>query len=58
MKQTVKAVLARFNGDKISAAVYCHDMITRYPHLRDEYTEVLMLIAAETGKELWEAAHA
>lgn len=38
MKQTIKAILARFDGDRWKAADYCTEMM-RYAHLRDEYRE-------------------
>lgn len=37
MKYTVKAILARFNGDAWLAQQYCGDIAARYPALRDEY---------------------
>jgi hypothetical protein len=37
MEPTLKAILARFKGNKAAAAVYCRNMAHDYPKLRDEY---------------------
>ena len=41
MQATVRAVLARFNGDTTRAAHYCADIAARYPHLKTEYMQLL-----------------
>ena len=38
MELTLKAILARFSGDREAAIQYCYGIIDQYPHLRDEYT--------------------
>lgn len=45
MNQTIRAILARFNGDPIAAAIYCHDIMTQYPRLKAEYSQILTDIA-------------
>ena len=40
----VKAILARFNGDKTKAANYCTLMAVEYEHVAQEYYEYLALI--------------
>lgn len=49
MNWSVKAILARFNGDSVAAIGYCEDMAIRYPHLAKEYTEYKLAIAGETA---------
>lgn len=41
MNPSVKAILARCNGDRDEAAEYCVTMMNTYPHLYDEYAGYL-----------------
>lgn len=50
MDLTIKAILARFGGDPNKAAVYCHDIMTQYPHLKSEYGTLLL----EITRRQWE----
>lgn len=45
MTLSAHAILGRFNGDVLAAAEYCHDMMTQYPKLHEEYDEYLGEIA-------------
>ena len=47
MKLTLKAILARWNGDRKQAIDYCYSIIDKYPHLRDEYSAVVDLLTSE-----------
>ncbi|MGA3200151.1 MAG: hypothetical protein ABSD89_12220 [Halobacteriota archaeon] len=44
MNCTVKAVLARFGGDKRAAIDYCVDLARANPKLADEYWHILDMI--------------
>jgi hypothetical protein len=48
MNLTVKAVLARWNGDRHAAIEYCYTIMDAYPQLRDEYSGI---VDALTGHE-------
>lgn len=41
MKETLKAVLARFQGDRYQAMVYCENIANHHPWLRKEYTQLM-----------------
>lgn len=41
MNPSVRAILARFNGDHEAAAEYCAEMMTTYTRLYDEYGRYL-----------------
>lgn len=41
MNLSVKAILARFNGDRDKAAEYCVEIMNTYPRLYDEYAGYL-----------------
>lgn len=49
MNWSVKAILARFDGDSVAAIAYCEDIAIRYPHLAQEYTGYKLAIAQETA---------
>jgi hypothetical protein len=48
MKWTLKAILARFGGDREKAIDYCYDLVDTYPRLRAEYSTI---VDALTGHE-------
>lgn len=48
MTETVKAVLARWNGDREAAIDYCYRIMDAYPRLRVEYSGI---VDALTGHE-------
>ena len=58
MTLSAHAILGRFNSDVLSAAEYCHDMMTQYPHLRAEYDGYLGEIAEHFNQKAKAAAHA
>lgn len=37
MNWSVKAIIARFGGNKTAAMLYCREMSNQYQHLRSEY---------------------
>ena len=41
---SVKAILARFSGNKAEAIVYCQNVIMQYPRLRQEYRAYLNVL--------------
>ena len=47
MTPTIKAILARFNGNRTKAAQYCSDIAWTYPHLCREYMALRDMIRAE-----------
>lgn len=47
MNLTVKAVLARWSGDRARAIRYCYEMVDNYPHLRREYLAVIDALTQE-----------
>jgi hypothetical protein len=49
MNWSMKAILARFDGDSVAAIAYCEDMVIRYPRLAAEYTQYKLAIADETA---------
>jgi hypothetical protein len=55
MNLTIKAILARCDGDWCKAVQYCAEIATTYPHLRNEYEAYALTLIAETKAE---AAHA
>ena len=44
MTPSLKAVLARFNGDAAKARAYCVDIAARYPRLAVEYSMYFNLL--------------
>ena len=48
MKFTMKAILARFNGNAWLAQQYCRDIAAQYPALRDEYRCLEIMIRLQT----------
>lgn len=44
VNETLKAVLARFNGDRYKAMEYCENIATTHPYLRREYTQLFNLL--------------
>jgi len=48
MNLTIKAVLARFGGDREKAIDYCYKLMDAYPRLRPEYSGI---VDALTGHE-------
>ncbi len=57
MKFTLKAILARFNGDAWLAQQYCRDIAAQYPALRDEYRILEVMIRLQTVPPKAEHAH-
>lgn len=47
MTPTIKAILARFKGDKLKAIDYCLGIADNYRHLRPEYMGLLDMIRTE-----------
>jgi len=45
---TLKAVLARFKGQRLKAIDYCIVIADTYPHLRQEYMGLLDMVRTET----------
>jgi hypothetical protein len=41
MEATIRAILARFQGDRRQAIDYCSDIAHRYEHLSAEYWGIL-----------------
>jgi len=62
MKITLKAILARFNGNHSAAIRYCEDVARVYPHLRGEYRQLreslLDQMQGEAGMKFTTAATA
>ena len=52
MKFTMKAILARFNGDVWLAQQYCRDIAAQYPALRDEYRCLEIMIRLQDAPKL------
>lgn len=50
MTPTLKAILARFGGDRDAAIDYCYLMIDTYPQLRVEYSTVVDLLTGHEEK--------
>lgn len=48
LRLTVKAVLARFNGNKFDAMRYCIRTAAEYPHLAEEYQQIRRGLAVDT----------
>jgi len=46
MTLSIKAILARFGGDRIAAIHYCAEIARGYPRLREEYLAYLDVIRA------------
>jgi hypothetical protein len=46
MSWSVKAILARFSGNKTAAMLYCAVMSTDYPNRRAEYDAYYKIISA------------
>ncbi len=55
MTLTVKAILARFGGDREKAIAYAYGIMDTYPRLRAEYSEVVDLLTGHEEKA--KAAH-
>lgn len=49
MNWSIKAILARFNGDHEQAAEYCAQMMNTYPALYTEYGQYLEAINHDAG---------
>ena len=47
MNLTVKAVLARWSGDRTAAIRYCYQVADNYPSLRREYLAVVDALTQE-----------
>lgn len=47
MQPTIKAILARFKGDKLKAIDYCLGIADQHRHLRPEYIGLVDLIRTE-----------
>ena len=52
MHPTLKAILARFNGNAVDAFHYCTDMAANNPTLFDEYTYLAEELIKREGGEL------
>jgi len=50
MRWTIKAILARFQGDRAQAIDYCSAIAATYPHLATEYREHLDTIRTEVNQ--------
>ena len=46
---SLKAILARFSGNKTQAMYYCQDIAQAYPHLRAEYFGYLNMLLELKG---------
>lgn len=49
MSPTVKAVLARWKGNRTDAIQYCYTLIDSYPQLRKEYLGVVESLTGENN---------
>jgi len=47
MTPTIKAIIARFEGQRLMAIDYCLSIADTYPHLRFEYMSLMDMIRAE-----------
>lgn len=46
MHMTLKAILARCNGNYTEAVSYCEGIAHQYPHLKAEYENIIIELAA------------
>ena len=44
MMPSAAAVLARFDGDVKKAFFYCLRMVSKYPHLLPEYSQIVKIL--------------
>jgi hypothetical protein len=44
MEPSLKAILARFNGDRVQAMAYCRFVATEHPRLQKEYNTYAQLL--------------
>jgi len=60
MEWTIKSILARCNGNRYDAVVYCREIAKQYAHLRHEYSVMAIAIELQMTDFNWkaEAAHA
>jgi len=49
MHLTIKAVLARFNGNVWEAIKYCDGIAREYPHLKAEYEGIIVELTMKTS---------
>jgi hypothetical protein len=49
MSPSLLAVLSRFKGDRIAAAIYCEEMALNYPALSLEYWQYKRELEAHRG---------
>lgn len=49
MTPSVKAILAKFGGDRTKAIDYCETMAYTYAHLRSEYRQYRDIIGGSNG---------
>ena len=52
MNWSIKAILARFDGNLTAAMVYCQNMAHEYAHLRYEYTEHFYTLMEMRGSRI------
>lgn len=52
MNPTLKAVLARFEGNAVEAYHYCVDIAASQPHLFEEYTTLAEKLIGEKHDDL------